>query len=127
MSDDTYFEPPAHAVFGPQGVHVAALIDLAGRLTPDETSALAAALAAARDAAWGAAWDAVWDAAGDAARGAVLDAAWDAAWDAVWDAAGALVVRDLITTDHYDTLTRAWRTVIGPIHPEDPDIRRAAR
>ena len=35
----------------------------------------------------------------------------------------ALVVRDLITTDQYDTLTRTWREVIGPIHPDDPDMR----
>ena len=29
--------------------------------------------------------------------------------------------------EDYDTLTRAWRTAIGPIHPDDPDIGRAAR
>ena len=46
-----------------------------------------------------------------------------AARDAAWDAARALVVRDLITTDQYDTLTRTWREVIGPIHPDDPDMR----
>ena len=53
-----------------------------------------------------------------------MGAALDDAWDAVRDAAGALVVRDLIATDHYDILTRPWREVIGPIHPDDPDIRQ---
>ena len=43
----------------------------------------------------------------------------DAAQDAACGAACGLVVRDVITTEDYDILTRAWRTVIGPIHPED--------
>lgn len=116
MSYDTYFELPAPEVFGPQGVHVVALIDRARRLTLDEARALAP----------------VWDDAEGAAREAALaaaeeGAALDDALDAVRDAAGALVVRDVITADHYNTLTRAWREVIGPIHPDDPDIRRAAR
>lgn len=54
----------------------------------------------------------------DAAR-AARDAAWDAARAAARDAAIGLVVHDLISTDHYNTLTRPWRTVIGPIHPDD--------
>ena len=33
---------------------------------------------------------------------------------------------DLISTDAYDTLTRPWGEVIGPIHPDDPDMRRGA-
>ena len=96
-------ELDATLTLGPQGREVAALIERAARLTGDEVAGLATA--------WYAAWDAAWYAARDAAR----------------DAAGALVVRDILTTDHYDTLTRAWRTVIGPIHPDDPDIGRAAR
>ena len=88
-------ELPAHEALGSQGEAAAALIDRARRLTADELDSLAAA----GDAAWGGAGAA----AGDAAR--------------------ALVVRDLITTDQYDTLTRTWREVIGPIHPDDPDMR----
>ena len=61
----------------------------------------------ARDAAWAAAWAAATAAARDAAR------------DAAWAAAG-LVVRDLISTEHYDELTRVVRTTLGPIHPDDP-------
>ena len=85
-----------------------------------------AARYAARDAAGDAAWDAARDAAGDAARDAAGDAARDAAGDAAWhaarDAAYALLVRDLISTEHYDTLTLPWRRTIGPLHPDDPAV-----
>ena len=67
-------------------------------------------MAATRDAARAAAWDAT--------RAAARDAAWAAARDAAW----ALLVRDLITTEDYDTLTRPWRAAIGPIHPDDPEL-----
>jgi hypothetical protein len=55
----------------------------------------------------------------DAARDAARDAAWGAARDAALDAALALLVRDLITPEHYRTITRAWATVVGPAHPDD--------
>ena len=84
-------ELPATDALGPQGAEVAAIIERASRLTTDEARRLDAARDAARDAAWGAACG----------------------------AACGLVVRDVITTEDYDILTRAWRTVIGPIHPED--------
>jgi hypothetical protein len=85
-------EIDAHLALGPQGEHLAALIQRAGGL-----SAAGAA-------------------AGDAAR--------DAAREAAREAARALVCRDLITPtgftqDHYDTLTRPWASVIGPVHPDD--------
>ena len=117
-------ELPAHEVFGPQGTYVVALIERARRLTPDEASALDTA----RDATLVGAWTTAWRAARAAPpRAAELNAAWDAAGHAAGHAACALVVRDLITTNCYDALTRPWRTVIGPIHPDDPDIGRAAR
>ena len=95
-----------------------------------------AATSGSTDAATGdATWDATEDATRFATRAATWDATWDAtggeAWDAAWDATGdatrALVVRDLIgthgfTQDHYDTLTRPWRTVIGPVHPDDAPL-----
>ena len=115
-SNEMNFELPDLDVFGPQGVHVAALIERARRLTPDEASALGVA----RDAAWGAAWCVAWGAAWCAARRAAKDVALDAACGA----ACGLVVRDVITTEDYDILTHAWRTVIGPIHPDDPDLRQ---
>ncbi len=134
--------------FGPQWAAIVALVRRSAVLTADDVQRLAAARVAARgaargaardaalDAAWyaarGAAWDAAWDAAGDAA----LDAAWyaaraaarDAAWDAAGAAAWALAVRDLIGQHgfrqaHYDTLTRPWRTVIGPVHPDDAEVK----
>ena len=116
--------------FGPQWEHVVALVRRAAVLTEDEAKALAAARVdwnawdAARDASWGAirdaARDASWNASWNAVRGAVRGAARDAAWGA----ALTLVVRDLIgqhgfTQEHYDALTGPWRTVIGPIHPDD--------
>ena len=120
-------ELPAHEALGPQGEAAAALIDRARRLTADELDSLAAAGDAAWDAALAVAGDAAWDAARDAAWAAAWDgaraAAWGGAGAAAGDAARALVVRDLITTDQYDTLTRTWREVIGPIHPDDPDMR----
>jgi hypothetical protein len=112
-----------------------------------------AAPARARAAAWAAGRDAAatraaaWAASRAAGRAAA--AAWEAvpAWvaaparaasrDAARDAAQALAVRDLIgliiptlgrphgfTQAHYDTLTMPWRTVIGRIHPDDPEVKR---
>ena len=86
----------------------------------------AAVRGAVRDAAWDAVRGAAWDAADAAVRGAVRGAAWDAvhgaAWDAVRgavrdaadaaDAAVALVVWDLITSEHRDTLTAPIRTAL---------------
>lgn len=123
---------------GPQGKQIAALIDAAGKLTRQNVLDLDAACGAAWDAAWDAAWgaarDAALGAARDAARGAARDAAWgaarDAAWGAAWGAAGSLCLRDLVGIDsrfqqeHYDLLTKAWREVMGPIHEDDPDIRK---
>ena len=118
-------ELDATLTLGPQGREVAALIERAARLTGDEVAGLATAWYAAgdvtRDAAWDAArdaaWVAAWYAAGYAARVAAGDAArvaaWYAAGDAARDAAGALTVRDLISTERYDTLTRPWASVIG--------------
>ena len=100
--------------FGPQWQPIVVLVRRAAILTSAETKALDAARAAALDAAWAAALDAAWDAARDAARYAARDAAW------------ALVVRDQVgdtfTQAHYDTLTRPWATVIGPVHPDDAPV-----
>ena len=119
MSNETNFELPAPEVFGPQSEHVVALLDRARHLTPDEASALADAWDNAwdnaRDAAWYVAWDAAWCDGLDDGLGDGLDDARDAVRDTVL----ALVVRDLITADCYDTLTWPWREAIGPIHPED--------
>jgi hypothetical protein len=120
--------------FGPQWEHIVALVRRSAVLTADEVRRL--------DAAWDAAWTAgnaacAACAAGDAAWAArAAWAAWAAAGAAARDAAGALApqyaagalaVRDLIgehgfTQAHYDTLTGPWRTVIGPVHPDDAEV-----
>ena len=95
-------ELPAYEALGPNGVEVAAFLDLLPTLTTTQWSAaLGAALGAAGAAALGATWDAAWGAAGAAARVAARGAAWAAAW--------ALLVRDLITTEQFDVLTAPMR------------------
>ena len=81
-------ELPAWQALGPNGESVAALIDRARALTPDEAGRLFRA----------------WNAAGDAA--------WDAARDAAEYAAIALVVRDLITPEQFETLYGPWASVM---------------
>ena len=93
-------ELPAHEALGPNGAEVAAFLELLPTLTSPQ---------------WSAAWFAASVAAGDAASVAARSAAWDAAWvaarGAARDAAWALVVRDLISTDHFDVLTAPMRAV----------------
>ena len=131
---------------GPQAGQLLALLDTAERLTGDKFRDLAAAWRAtgyaaryaagnaaryavwdaavdvARNAAWNAARNATWNAARDAAGNAAVDAARDAARNAARDAAEALVARDCLAQEHYETLTRPWRTAVGAIHPEDEDL-----
>lgn len=123
-------ERPAHEALGPQGEHVAALIDRASRLIIGELDDLDATWVIVRYAASSAASSAKRFAKRSAAYATADDAAYDAAYDvssaARWvvsDATLGLVVRDLISTDHYDTLTRPWRTVVGSIHPDDEPLK----
>ena len=76
---------------------------------------------AARDAARNAARDTAWYAARDAARNVARAVAWDDAGAAAL-AAVALVVRDLISTEHYDALTRPMRLAGITVHPDDPEV-----
>ena len=118
LSFRTVRELPATDALGPNGVHVAALIERAGNLSKTDAGALYAARFAAWDAAWDAAWYAAWGAAWYAARGAARFAA--------GVAAEALVCRDLIastfTQEHYDLLTGPWRRAIGAVHPDDAEM-----
>ena len=133
-------EIPAHEAFGPQGREVVALIERCRVLTTAAAAVAAggAARAAAWDAAVGAAAVAAQVAARHAARYAARVAAWGAAWDASRDtagarypagvaargaaavaagvAAGALVIRDLISDEHYRILTERLFSVIGEPH-----------
>ena len=111
-------ELPATDALGPQGVYVAALIKRSRQLTEGDVQRLATMNDDAP--AWNYAMAAVLRA--NATRGAAMTATRDAAMAAAWivtDAAIALVVRDLITRQDYDALTRPWRSAIGPIHPDD--------
>jgi hypothetical protein len=106
--------------FGPSWETVVNLVHQAATLTAEQLDGLAAA----RDAAWDAAGAAAGAAAWDAARAATIGAAAGAA-------ARAAATRDLIdqygfTQEHYDLLTRPWRTVVGPLHPDDADLRVTA-
>jgi len=107
--------------FGPQWQPIVVLVRRAAILTSAEAKALDAARTAALDAARDAA-----RAATRAATRAAWDAARAAARDAALDAARALVARDQVgdtfTQAHYDTLTRPWATVIGPVHPDDAPV-----
>ena len=128
-------EVDAHLALGPQGEHVAALIERCRSLTGDDLDRLYAARVATQDTARIAVRIAAWDAARIAVRIAAWDAARDFAWDTARDtardaarvAALGLLCRDLIgrhpgwDQDAYDLLTGPWRDVIGPIHPDDGD------
>ena len=115
-------ELPAHEALGSNGVEVAAFLALLPTLTRAQwdatwdayrdatrgatrNAALTATWGAARYAARGAARGAAWYAVGSTTRGATKGATWDAAWAA----AGALVVRDLITTEQFEVLTAPMR------------------
>ena len=95
-------ERPAHEALGPQGRDVAALIETARGLTPDQLDAI----------------DTAWNAARKAARVAALDIARGAVRDAVLDTVLAVLVRDLISSEQYDILTEPWRTVMGDLSNE---------
>ena len=87
-------------------------------------AAWSAARSAAWSTAWSAAWSTAWSAAWDAARSTARSAAWSAAWDAARDAARsaaqaaawsadgaaeAIIVRDLISDEHFRVLTAPMR------------------
>jgi hypothetical protein len=114
-------EVPAHLALGPNGEQVAALIAQASRISPEQAAQLNAARGAAREAAWGApgigAEYAAWEAARDAARGAARDAVWDAARvtaGVASRAATGLLVRDLVSSEVFDTLYGPWASVMSP-------------
>jgi hypothetical protein len=107
-------------VFGPNWSDVVVLIRQCASLTADQVSRVSSAWDTGRDAAQAAARDTAWDTGRDAAWAAARAAARDTAWAAAWDtgrdaarAAGAIIVKDLITPEHFDILTAGWNTVIG--------------
>lgn len=120
----TVRELPAHEVFGPQGEHAVVLLERIANLTRGEIERLNTAReAAARAAAWAAAWETTWNAAREAAGASAGASAWNAARASAWDAVLALLARDVLAPEHYETLTRPWRTTIGPLHPDDEGVQ----
>ena len=117
------------AVFGPQWLPIVDLVRSTAEFSVHEHRTLCAFMDFEMDRPWDAALNAArlegrqgaLGAAGCAAVGAAtMGTARFAAQAAVW----ALVVRDLIgqhgfTQEHYDTLTKPWASVIGPVHPDD--------
>ena len=103
--------------FGPNTAQVEAFLRVVRALSDEQVETARAAWVADRDAAVDAARDAAVDAARvaawDAARGAAWYAVWVTAWDAArgpaWGAVLALVVRDLISPEHFDVLTAPMR------------------
>ena len=133
-------ELPAWRLFGPQERQVLDIIDRAEHLTVGEIEDLAtpwsaaqesiqvAALVTARDAAYGASRGAALVASRGAARDAARDAARNdaarlAAWDADYgaaqfaasDAVLGWLVKDLISTKDFRTLTGPWEHATGLI------------
>ena len=113
--------------FGPNGEEVAALIERARNLTPVQVEELGGAWNAVPDSSLDAAWDAVqdagrhprkvaaWYAFRDAGRDAwrtAQDADWAAARYATRSAACAVVVRDRISEEHFNTLYGPWSSVM---------------
>jgi len=136
--------------FGPQALEIVAQVRRMYELTMAQWDRLAASWAASWDAAWAASWDAAWaasvaasraasvaasrtasvEASVDASRDASVAASRTASVEVSRDASLALNSRDLIgqhgfTQEHYDLLSGPWRTTIGRLHPDDPDIFEA--
>ena len=126
-------ELPAHLALGPNGEAVAVFIDSLRRMSAAQRAAAWDTARVAAGDARAAAWAAAGVAAGDA-RAAAWDTSRAAAWEAAagvaadtarvaaWAAARALVVRDLISRGHYDTLTAPMRAAGVTVHPDDPAL-----
>lgn len=113
------------AKYGPNTAQVEAFLALLPSLTVEQWEAARGVAttwsASARTSAWAAVEETPLTDAADTAREAAWNTAWDtaytgdAAWETVWDAgyaadaALALVVRDLISREDFDTLTAPFR------------------
>jgi hypothetical protein len=113
-------ELPAWQAFGPNGQQVVEFMEKAKGLTQAQADSISSAYAGTYSSAvWSSAYLAAVGASWDDARGAAWDATWGAARDAersvrnaVWDAANALLVRDLISEEHFNVLYAPCRNVM---------------
>jgi hypothetical protein len=112
---------------GPQTEQAFAVINRSNDLTLQEAADLSCALVTTRAnnfLSYGIATDVAFE----LGREILGDDAWQDVWNAVWHLAGhavwnacAVVARHELSTYDYDLLTWSWRTVIGPLHPDDPE------
>ena len=113
--------------YGPQTAEVEALFEQVKTITPEQARALSdavvvrskepwGALDTARMALRGAGREAMWSEALDAVRDALVDDVWgtvpEVAVIAVHDALAALLVRDQITPEQFDTLYAPWAWIV---------------
>ena len=138
-------EHPRSLAYGPSGAQIAELIEAARGISVDQVLSVAAELNKTKPLHWNAAWRGAWellpskqcalvlaDVRAAAQTGALTAARHDdrvllnPVLRAAENAARALMVRHLIGAPklklkqaHYDAHTRVWRTVVGPLHPED--------
>jgi len=105
-------------MYGPQTIEIEALIEKISNMPEKQ----AVELKSAWDANWNTAWEAAWIIAREAARNAGRWAARDAAHGAVWDSVAygaardavlALLVKDKISAEDFDTLYGPWKSVMG--------------
>ena len=88
-------------MYGPQTIEIEALIEKIKCVTEKQ----AVELKSAWDANWNTAWEAAWIIAREAARNA-------GRW-AARDAVLALLVKDKISVEDFDTLYGPWKSVMG--------------
>ena len=113
--------------YGPQTAEVERLIKRARRLTPEEATALDEAWSGASHSSWSRAYKTATRNHRDGpwydARAAISDRGWEPARAALYDAARALVVRDLINPDDFETLVAPVASVLGRCWEEKRDVR----
>ena len=113
--------------YGPQTAEIEALFAQVKTITPEQARALSdavvvrsqelwRALEAARITLRGAGREVMWSAALDVVRDALVDDVWgtvpEVAVVAVHDALAALLVRDQITPEQFDTLYAPWAWIV---------------
>ena len=95
--------------YGPQTEEIEALIGKISGMTRKQ----AVDLEDVWDAVWNIVRDAPWDATWEAAWNDAREAVWNwAVWDAIWETVVALLVRDSISAEHFDTLYGPWKSAM---------------
>ena len=113
--------------YGPPTAEIEALFEQVKTITPEKARALSDAVVVRSEEPWralevaritlrGARREAMWSKALDVVREALVDEVWgtvpEVAVVAVHDALAALLVRDQITTEQFDTLYAPWAWIV---------------